>query len=36
VKRYPHLIFYIESGDAIDVWRVLHAERAALSTRRGT
>ena len=27
VKRYPYLIFYIESADAIDVWRVLHAER---------
>lgn len=27
VKRYPHLVFYVESGDVVDVWRVLHAER---------
>lgn len=24
---YPHLIFYIERGDHIDVWRVLHGQR---------
>ena len=27
LKRYPHLIFYVERGDHIDVWRVLHGQR---------
>jgi toxin ParE1/3/4 len=27
LKRYPHLIFYIERDDHIDVWRVLHGTR---------
>jgi toxin ParE1/3/4 len=27
LKRYPYLVFYIEQGDHIDVWRVLHAHR---------
>ena len=27
LKRYPHLVFYIEHGDHIDIWRVLHAQR---------
>ena len=27
LTRYPYLIFYIERGDHIDVWRVLHAQR---------
>lgn len=27
VKHYPYLVFYVEQGDHIDVWRVLHAER---------
>jgi toxin ParE1/3/4 len=27
VARYPHLIFYIERHDHIDVWRVLHGQR---------
>jgi toxin ParE1/3/4 len=27
LKRYPHLVFYIEGTDHIDVWRVLHGER---------
>ena len=27
LKRYPHLIFYIERDDHIDVWRVLHGMR---------
>ncbi|HEX7886009.1 MAG TPA: type II toxin-antitoxin system RelE/ParE family toxin [Phenylobacterium sp.] len=26
VKRFPHLIFYVERDDLIDVWRVLHAQ----------
>jgi toxin ParE1/3/4 len=25
LRRYPHLVFYIERHDHIDVWRVLHA-----------
>ncbi len=25
--RYPHLVFYIERADHIDVWRVLHGQR---------
>lgn len=27
LKRFPFLVFYIERGDSIDVWRVLHGER---------
>ncbi len=27
LKRFPYLIFYAESGDNIDIWRVLHAKR---------
>lgn len=27
LKRYPHLIFYVEREDEIDVWRVLHGQR---------
>lgn len=27
LTRYPHLVFYIETDDHIDVWRVLHGER---------
>lgn len=27
LSRYPHLIFYIERADHIDVWRVLHGQR---------
>ena len=27
LKRYPHLVFYMERDDHIEVWRVLHAER---------
>lgn len=27
LRRYPHLVFYIEQNDRIDVWRVLHAHR---------
>jgi toxin ParE1/3/4 len=25
--RYPYLVFYIEHGEHIDVWRVLHEQR---------
>lgn len=27
LKRHPHLVFYVERVDHIDVWRVLHGER---------
>jgi toxin ParE1/3/4 len=27
LKRFPYLIFYAESTDSIDIWRVLHAKR---------
>ncbi len=27
LARYPHLVFYIERNDHIDVWRVLHGRR---------
>lgn len=27
LTRYPHLVFYIERHDHIDVWRVLHGQR---------
>ena len=26
LKRYPHLVFYVERDDHIDVWRVLHSQ----------
>ena len=26
LKRFPYLIFYIGTGDKIDIWRVLHAK----------
>lgn len=27
LTRYPHLVFYVERPDHIDVWRVLHGPR---------
>lgn len=27
LSRYPHLVFYLERADRIDVWRVLHGQR---------
>lgn len=27
LKRFPYLVFYVDAGDHIDVWRVLHARR---------
>ena len=27
LTRYPHLVFYIERNDRVDVWRVLHGQR---------
>jgi toxin ParE1/3/4 len=27
VARYPHLIFFLDRGDHVDVWRILHGQR---------
>ena len=27
LARFPHLVFYMEAADHIDVWRVLHTRR---------
>jgi toxin ParE1/3/4 len=27
VKRFPHIVFYVEATDLVDVWRVLHGTR---------
>jgi toxin ParE1/3/4 len=27
LTHYPHIVFYIERSDHIDVWRVLHGQR---------
>lgn len=27
LTKYPHLVFYLERSDHIDVWRVLHGAR---------
>jgi toxin ParE1/3/4 len=27
LKRYPHIVFYIEREDSIDIWRVLHGAK---------
>ncbi len=27
LTHYPHLVFYVDRADHIDVWRVLHGER---------
>ena len=27
LTRFPHLVFYFEQSDCIDVWRVLHGQR---------
>jgi toxin ParE1/3/4 len=26
-RRYPHVVFYVEHEDHVDVWRVLHGQR---------
>jgi toxin ParE1/3/4 len=36
LKRYPYLVFYVEREAAIDVWRVLHAEREIAAWLRST
>ena len=27
LRRFPHLVFYVETKDCIDVWRALHCAR---------
>lgn len=27
LTRYPHIVFYVEHPDHIDIWRVLHGQR---------
>lgn len=27
LSRFPHIVFYVEASDRIDVWRVLHGTR---------
>lgn len=27
LRHFPHIVFYVEAGDHIDVWRVLHGTR---------
>jgi toxin ParE1/3/4 len=27
LRRFPHLVFYVERDDHVDVWRVLHGQR---------
>lgn len=27
LTRYPHLVFYMDQGEHVDVWRVLHSQR---------
>ena len=27
LRRFPHVVFYVETDDCIDVWRVLHSAR---------
>jgi toxin ParE1/3/4 len=27
LQKYPHLVFYVERDDHVDVWRVLHGQR---------
>lgn len=27
LKRYPHLVFYVERDDYVEIWRVIHGVR---------
>ena len=27
LSQYPHIVFYVERSDYVDVWRVLHGRR---------
>ena len=35
LKGYPHLVFYVERDDHVDVWRVLHGQRDVPGSLRG-
>lgn len=35
LKRFPYLVFYLDNGRHIDVWRILHAERDIPAWMRG-
>lgn len=35
LSRYPHLVFYVEHHDHVDVWRVLSSERDLPEWLRG-
>jgi toxin ParE1/3/4 len=35
LKKYPHLIFFRNEHDHVDVWRLLHAERDIAAWMRG-
>jgi toxin ParE1/3/4 len=35
LKRYPHIVFYVERSDHVDVWRVLHGQRDIPAWLRG-
>ena len=34
LRGYPHIVFYVERAEHIDVWRVLHGERDIPETLR--
>jgi toxin ParE1/3/4 len=27
IRRFPYLVFYVDAGSAIEIWRVLHGRR---------
>lgn len=27
LRRFPHVVFYVDATDRVDVWRVLHGAR---------
>ena len=34
LRRFPHLVFYVEEPGQIDVWRILHGSRDIPATLR--
>lgn len=36
LRRFPHIVFYVEAKDRIDVWRVLHGGRDIPAWMRDT
>jgi toxin ParE1/3/4 len=36
LTRYPHLVFYVEHADHVDVWRLLHTRRDIPTTLADT